>query len=346
MSTFGAHISRGARRRTVFLLLTAGALVVVLRLSAATGSACIKQPGYGWPVKPFDRAHPVRANFGDPRTTFNAPPTMPGLMTGSGIFDLHNGIDISAENGTPVYAVRSGTVSLLSGETVAVDSGDGFVAQYWHIAPAVQPGQQAIADQTVLGYVKGYEHVHFSEVDNGRPVNPLAPGHLCPYLDTTTPQVVAISFRSSTSGPELLPQFVHGKVIMIANAFDMPALPIPGSWGQLPVAPALITWRIERAKDGRLIVPERTAFDVRSTLPRTAFWELYARGTRQNMSKFAGYPRGWRVPGVYLYRLTPQPFDTTSIPTGIYDLVVTATDIRGNRSSSRQTFIVRNNIQP
>jgi hypothetical protein len=263
-------------------------------------------------------------------------------MTAGGIFELHNGLDISALNGTPVYAVRSGTVSLLNSETVTVDSGDGFVAQYWHVAPAVQPGQQAIADQTVLGNVKGFEHVHFTELDNGRPVNPLAPGHLCPYLDTTVPQVAAISFRSSSSGPELLPEFVHGKVVMTASAFDMPQLPAVGKWGDLPVAPALITWRIERARDGHLVVPEHTAFDVRSTLPRTAFWKLYARGTRQNMTKFAGYPRAWRVPGVYLYRLTPQPFDTTSIPTGIYTLVATATDIRGNQGSTRQIFIIRN----
>jgi hypothetical protein len=48
------------------------------------------------------------------------------------------------------------------------------------------------------------------------------------------------------------------------------------------------------------------------------------------------------VPGVYLYKLTRTPFDTTRLPNGIYTLRVTATDIRGNTSSSRQVFIVHN----
>ena len=47
-------------------------------------------------------------------------------------------------------------------------------------------------------------------------------------------------------------------------------------------------------------------------------------------------------PGVYLYKLTRTPFDTTRLPNGIYTLRVTATDIRGNTSSSRQVFIVHN----
>ena len=59
------------------------------------------------------------------------------------------------------------------------------------------------------------------------------------------------------------------------------------------------------------------------------------------MSTFNGQ-RAWREPGVYLYKLNRQPFDTASIPNGIYDLMVTATDIRGNQSSTRQVFIVRN----
>jgi hypothetical protein len=122
----------------------------------------------------------------------------------------------------------------------------------------------------------------------------------------------------------------------------MPALRVPGLWGDLPVAPALITWQIERASDGRVVVPERTAFDVRRTLPSPmSFWQHYARGTRQNMSTF-GTQRAWREPGVYLYRLTVAPFDTTRIPNGIYRLVVTARDIRANTGSGAQIFIVRN----
>jgi len=45
---------------------------------------------------------------------------------------------------------------------------------------------------------------------------------------------------------------------------------------------------------------------------------------------------------VYLYKLSRIPFDSARLPNGIYKLRVTATDIRGNHSSTVQVFIVRN----
>ena len=92
---------------------------------------------------------------------------------------------------------------------------------------------------------------------------------------------------------------------------------------------------------GRVVLHEQTAFDVRRTLPRDDFWQRYARGTRQNMSTFSRQ-RAWREPGVYLYKLSRSPFDSARLRNGIYTLRVTATDIRGNHSSSGQVFIVRN----
>ena len=46
--------------------------------------------------------------------------------------------------------------------------------------------------------------------------------------------------------------------------------------------------------------------------------------------------------GCYLFKLTPQPFDTRTLRDGVYDLVVTATDIRGNSGSLSQRFTVHN----
>jgi hypothetical protein len=336
------HIRGGAQRPIVLSLLALSLAALAVSLVSPAARASASGRGYKWPVKPFDRPHPVRANFGDPRTTFAGPPTPRGLMTSSGIFALHFGIDIATADGTPVYPVRSGIATLINARVVAVDSGNGFVAEYWHIVPTIKPGQKVDAFKTVLGHVmKGYEHVHFTEIDHGRIVNPLAPGHLGPYQDRTMPRVSSIAFRESDTGPEILPEFVHGGVVMIAQAYDMPALPVPGDWAGLPVAPALITWRVESAKDGKVFLAERTAFDVRTTLPDEDFWQCYARGTRQNMSTFNGQ-RAWREPGVYLYKLSRVAFDSTRLPNGIYTLRVTATDIRGNHSSSRQVFIVRN----
>jgi hypothetical protein len=47
-------------------------------------------------------------------------------------------------------------------------------------------------------------------------------------------------------------------------------------------------------------------------------------------------------PGLYLVRLTPGGFNTQTLHDAVYDLVVTATDIRGNHSSATQRFSVHN----
>lgn len=335
------HI-RGGARRPIVLSLLALSIAAAVSFAIPVAPASASGSGYNWPVKPFDRPHPVRGNFGDPRTTFAGSPTPRGLMTSSGIFALHFGIDIATADATPIYPVRSGTATLINDRVVAVDSGNGFVAEYWHIVPTIKSGQKVEAYKTVLGHVmKGYGHVHFTEIDHGRIVNPLEPGHLGPYRDSTTPRVSSISFRASDTGPEVLPEYVHGRVVLIAQAYDLPALPVPGDWANLPVAPALITWRVESAKNRKVVLREQTAFDVRTTLPHDDFWQCYARGTRQNMATFNGQ-RAWREPGVYLYKLSRGAFDSTRLPNGIYILRVTATDIRGNHSSSGQVFIVRN----
>ena len=121
-----SHIQRGAQRRmaTMFLLAAAiggGALAGRTALPAQTSTAASTPQSssasaetgtssYGWPVNPFDRQHPVRGSFADPRTIFRGNPTMRGLMTSRCACSYHQGIDVSAPDGTEVYAVRSGLV--------------------------------------------------------------------------------------------------------------------------------------------------------------------------------------------------------------------------------------------
>src|SRR5262249_38329208 len=183
MATTTHTQSRSSRCRTIaFVAVFAASAALLVPLLGQTTKASAAGSGYNWPVKPFDRPHPVRANFGDPRTTFDGAPTPRGLMTSGGVFAFHFGIDLSVPAGKAVYPGRSGVVSLHNARTVTVESGDGFAAQYWHIVPAVRPGRRATAYETVLGYVmKSYGHVHFTELDHGRAVNPLAPGHIAPY---------------------------------------------------------------------------------------------------------------------------------------------------------------------
>ena len=47
-------------------------------------------------------------------------------------------------------------------------------------------------------------------------------------------------------------------------------------------------------------------------------------------------------PGVYLFRLAPDGFDTRTLTDDVYDLVVTASDVAGNQTSATQRFSVHN----
>jgi hypothetical protein len=346
MSENTLQINHPAVRLGAIALLASAALAAAGAPSARPSSASSAAPGsYGWPVKPFHEQHPVRGSFGDPRTVFAAPPTADGVLHGSGHFSFHEGIDISAPNGTTVYPVRDGRVTAASlekaRERVVVLSPDGVSFEYWHLTPRVRVGQWVVTDRTILGTIlKPAGHVHLTEVDDGRPVNPLAAGHIAPYRDATVPRVEAIGFRLDTGNAAMV-NFVRGRIALVAEAYDTPAVPVPGIWRGLPVAPALVTWRIESAA-GKVVVAERVAADFRRTIPPdAAFWSVYARGTFQNMAVF-GQHYSYLEPGCFLFGLTQTPFDTAQLRDGVYDLVVTAADIRGNSSSRSQRFTVHN----
>src|SRR3954453_9528952 len=107
---------------------TLAAVAAALGLGLAwTGSAL----AYPWPVKPFNKPHAVRANFGDPRTVFAVAPAASGLF-GPGQASFHQGVDISPPAGTPVYAVMSGMAYAASREQVNVDVRPGLTFQYIH----------------------------------------------------------------------------------------------------------------------------------------------------------------------------------------------------------------------
>jgi hypothetical protein len=323
-----------------------GALTASPQISPASrpsGTQAVSGESYGYPIKPFNPEHPIRGYFGDPRTQFLGPPILETVLHGFGKFSFHQGVDISAPNGTAVYPVAGGTVTVVDPrQWIRVDSGGGRQFEYWHIHPLVRVGQQVTAQQTVLGRIaRPAGHVHLTEYESGRVVNPLVPGRLTPYHDSTSPSVRSIAFRPGNAGRELLPSFIRGRVEMVVDAEDVPTVPVPGIWHDLPVTPALITWRIQRP-GGQVVVPRHIAVDSRTTVPANAsFWNVYARGTYQNMCVF-GRHYSYLQRGSYLFKLTPRPFDTHRLRDGVYDLVVTASDIRGNTGSSSLRFSVHN----
>jgi murein DD-endopeptidase MepM/ murein hydrolase activator NlpD len=319
------------------------AAAAVLAVAAAFPSTALAS--YGWPVKPFDRQHPVRGSFGDPRTVYAGPPTLAGLLTGACECSFHEGVDIAAPDGTEVYPVEDGVVDDVdtrkAHELVEVVSAGGVRFQYWHIRAAVRDGQVVRARATVLGRILHEAgHVHLTEVDGGTIVNPLAPGHLSPYRDTTVPSVGPVTFRAP-SGATMLPLALHGRIELDAEAYDSPALPVPGLWHAMPVAPARVSWQIV-SWNGRPTGLGGVPFDVRHTIPPNGeFWQVYARGTFQNMCVF-GKHYSWLQPGRFVFRLAT--LDSRRLSDGVYELRVTAADIAGNASTATTRFTVRNGV--
>jgi murein DD-endopeptidase MepM/ murein hydrolase activator NlpD len=297
---------------------------------------------YHWPIKPFDRQHPIRGFFGDPRTLSageselgETTPRTPGSYT------FHNGIDISAATGTAVYPVVSGRAGIGYGDEVIVVTGDGRTFQYFHVHPAIKPGQRVVAYQTVIGHVlPGWLHVHLSEIDGFRIHNPLDPGHLEPYRDRTVPVVHRVEVSGPT-GAAMAKTRLHGLVRLAADASDTPPLPVPGEWFGFPVTPALIRWKLTRA-GGHVVVPWRIAVDFRRTEPPNHdFWQVYAAGTYQNFPVFGHRYFAGRA-GRYVFELTRAPLDTRRFANGRYVLTVRAADVCGNRGALTVPLRIRN----
>jgi murein DD-endopeptidase MepM/ murein hydrolase activator NlpD len=283
----------------------------------------------------------VRGNFGDPRTIFNVAPAASGL-NGPGQFSFHNGVDISAPANTPVYPVMSGTAYAVSREQVNVDVRPGLTFQYIHINPTQFSSRQVIAGKTVLGTViKSAGHVHLSEIRDGKVTNPLLKGHLQPYNDQTRPTVASILVRDAQGQPTG-PLGVHGKIELVADAFDRPQIPAPGSWRSMPVAPAIVQWRLTATNTGKTVIRTQVVADFDLGLPLNRdFWTIYARGTYQNQPRFGQTIYSW-MPGQFLYDLTPQLLDTRTLHDGPYTVTVDAIDVRGHRGTLQQRIFVRN----
>ena len=315
-------------RRLLLLLLA-----FLPALAAGTNASA-----YPWPIKPFHQQHPIRANFGDPRTLFWNTMLTDGLQ-GPGFFKFHNGVDIAATEGTPVYPVLSGTASLIDGAAVLVRS-PGHKFQYFHIKPAVHDGQHVVAGRTVLGRViPAVNHVHLTEIRGSRVWNPLARGGIAPYVDHTAPQIDAIFARPLGSLVPIDSATLCGTVSLIAAAHDSPPLPVPGTFSGYPVSPALVTWSLARL-DGLVYVPTVPAADFRTTLPLVRnFWNVYARGSYQNAPRFSN--QQFFMPGRFLYDLAGT-FDSRSYPNGTYEVRVHVSDMRGNWSDGVQQFHVEN----
>jgi hypothetical protein len=298
----------------------------VLAASLAALAVPAAAPAYGWPVKPFDGQHAIRGGFDDPRER-------PKVSGDGWSHAFHFGVDIVASGGTPVYAVAPGTVFDYP-EAVAVRRASGHEFSYWHVVPA-QPEHSYVTTGQLLGWVKaGWRHVHFAEWDGSTYVNPLRPGALTPYSDTTVPVVSSVELRGrappgETAAPVDLAA-VTGVVDVVAVAYDPPPLVAPPPWEGAVVAPAVIRWRL-LGPGGVVVLVWRTAvdFSVRWLSP-SLFSTVYAPDTRQNRPGVTGHYAFWLM----------RRLDTSGLPPGDYRIEVQASDVRGNTGAGSLDFAV------
>jgi hypothetical protein len=100
----------------------------------------------------------------------------------TGAYQRHNGIDIAAPKGTPVYATAEGIVMSTSyesglGNVIIIDHGQGLSTTYGHLSKVMVPRGYKVKRGEEIGLVgsTGYStgpHLHYEVHTNGRAVDP------------------------------------------------------------------------------------------------------------------------------------------------------------------------------
>ena len=114
-------------------------------------------------------------------TWFSSPYGM-RLHPTQGIYKMHNGVDLSAPSGTPIYATRAGVISYAGyngscGNYVTINHQDGFKSRYMHMTHYIVSNGEYVAAGQVIGYCGSTgdstgPHLHFEIEYNGSFVNP------------------------------------------------------------------------------------------------------------------------------------------------------------------------------
>lgn len=118
----------------------------------------------------------------------------------------HNGIDIPAATGTPIYAPADGVVGRAQrlggyGNYAEIEHGNGIQTRFGHMSRiAVSPGQRVSRGQ-IVGYVGSTgrstgPHLHYEVRIAGTPVNPI------PFVETHTNYAYVGDGKTQMGGPE------------------------------------------------------------------------------------------------------------------------------------------------
>ena len=126
---------------------------------------------------------------------------------------MHEGLDLLANMGAPVYAAGDGVVTSLGpnggyGNFIRLAHADRLATVYGHLsrfAPGLSAGQPVTRGE-LIGFVGSTgrstgAHLHFEIQNNGRPINPTtAPAMRCPQL--AGPDLVAFKKQVAASAAE------------------------------------------------------------------------------------------------------------------------------------------------
>ena len=100
----------------------------------------------------------------------------------AGASSNHQGVDLAGPEGTPIYATRSGTVTIArfsnsAGYYVTINHGDGYSSVYMHMTTYTVSVGQSVSQGQLIGYmgstgISTGPHLHFGISYNGKYVNP------------------------------------------------------------------------------------------------------------------------------------------------------------------------------
>lgn len=288
-----------------------------------------------WPLKPFNRAHQLRATFGEPRSVRMDRLGLKGYDWHAYLYTLnqvgvpgprsiHDGIDIVARQGTPVYSLENGR---------AILGGNGKYARwvrvgnyrYDHITQLVKPGQKVVAFKTVIGRIATPDHhLHLTRSYKGRSINQLSHGGFVGFKDTAPPRLKEVS-AYAPDGSLLDMNNLRGKVAMTIHMDDLL------SQGGAGVGVYSYGYRIEAEGGG--VVYSATNYRAGEILPAAAADVLYTPATNRNDFDHD-----------FWYRLTLRSpsgdgfLDTDALAPGRYKITVIAKDASGNASSASYPF--------
>jgi hypothetical protein len=294
--------------------------VALVALVAALGAPA-QAGAYSWPFKPFDRPHPIRGAFGDPRFHLDAE----GALSA-----FHFGVDIAAPDGTRVYAVEPGYVHARA-SSVAVENRTGRVFGYWHIVPAVHTGQHVRLHQLLGRVARGWGHLHFAESLHGAYKNPLRKGALTPFLDRSVPVIESVGVLSP-SGAGVNPEHVVGPVDIAASIYELPPLAPPAPWQVARLTPLEVWWTLSGSNGVSL---SSLVVDFGLGLPLNGLYNwIYATGSYQNKANRPGHYVFWLAHGL----------DTADLPDGRYDLTISAVNTRGLIGTATVSLVTANGV--